>query len=298
MIDSFECCTLCPRNCKVNRNKGEIGICGASNKLVVARASLHYWEEPCISGINGSGTIFFSYCNLKCVFCQNYDISTLHKGQEISIERFADICLELQEKGANNINLVTPTHYVPLIVEGLRLSKSLGLKIPIVYNSSGYENVETLKMLDGLIDIYLPDFKYYSDDVAFKYSKCSNYFEYASLSLKEMYRQVGKPIFTKDGMMKSGVIVRHLLLPGMENDSKRIIKYLYNTYHDDIYISIMNQYTPIRKNKYLELNKKIDDMIYEDIIDYAYNLGIRNAFIQEGETQDESFIPNFNGEGV
>lgn len=298
MIDSFECCTLCPRNCKVNRDKGEIGICGASNKLVVARASLHYWEEPCISGTNGSGTIFFSYCNLKCVFCQNYDISTLHKGKEISIERFADICLELQEKGTNNINLVTPTHYVPLIVEGLRLSKSLGLKIPIVYNSSGYENVETLKMLEGLIDIYLPDFKYYSDDVAFKYSKCSNYFECASLSLKEMYRQVGKPIFTKDGMMKSGVIVRHLLLPGMENDSKRIIKYLYNTYHDDIYISIMNQYTPIRKNKYLELNKKIDDMIYEDIIDYAYNLGIRNAFIQEGETQDESFIPNFNGEGV
>lgn len=298
MITNFECCTLCPRNCKVNRNNGEIGICGASNQLVVARASLHYWEEPCLSGNKGSGTIFFSYCNLKCTFCQNYDISTLHKGKEVSINRLSDICLELQEKGANNINLVTPTHYVPLIIEALKLSKSKGLKIPIVYNTSGYESIETIKMLDGIIDIYLPDFKYYSDYIAIKHSKCPNYFKYASLALKEMYKQVGRPKFDRNGIMKSGVIVRHLLLPGMENDSKRIIEYLYNNYKNNIYISIMNQYTPVRKNKYKELNRKVDNEIYDEIIDYAYNLGVRNAFIQEGETQSKSFIPNFNGEGV
>jgi putative pyruvate formate lyase activating enzyme len=298
MIKEFDSCTICPRNCRVNRNNGDLGFCQARDKLVVARASLHYWEEPCLSDTKGSGTIFFSYCNLKCVFCQNYDISTLHKGKEITVERLADICLELQEKGANNINLVTPTHFVPLIIEALKLSKSKGLKIPIVYNTSGYEKLETIKSLEGLIDIYLPDLKYYSDTYAIKYSKCPNYFHYAKNAIEEMYRQVGKPKFNKDGLMIKGVIVRHLLLPKMEEDSKKIIKYLYDTYKDNIYISIMNQYTPIRKTEYQELNRKVDNTIYDEVINYAYDLGVRKAFIQEEETQSESFIPKFDNEGV
>lgn len=298
MFKEFNKCILCPRNCKVNRNKGEIGFCKASNNLIVARASLHYWEEPCISGTNGSGTIFFSYCNMGCIFCQNYEISTLHKGKEISIDRFSDICIELQDKGANNINLVTPTHYVPLIKEGLILAKRKGLTIPIVYNTSSYENIETIKSLEGLIDIYLPDLKYYNDIYSTKYSKAPNYFKYATKAIEEMYRQVGNPKFNNNGIMVKGLIVRHLMLPNMEVDSKKIIKYLYNKYKNKIYISIMNQYTPIRKSKYNELNTKIDNRVYNDIIEYAYDLGVRNCFVQDDDTQSESFIPIFNNEGV
>lgn len=294
MKDVLNNCNLCPRNCSVNRNNGEVGFCNAGSEITIAKYYLHKWEEPCITGKNGSGTIFFSYCNLKCIFCQNYKISTLNYGIEISIEKFSDICLELQYKGATNINLVTPTHYVPLIVDGINLAKKRGLCIPIVYNSSGYENVDIIKMLDGIIDIYLPDFKYYSDEYALKYSKCKNYFKYASLAIDEMYKQKSRCIFDKDGNMLSGVIVRHLLLPGMEEDSKKILKYLYNKYKNNIYISIMNQYTPVRKCKYDELNSKISDDIYNDVIDYAWDIGIRNAFIQEEGTQSESFIPNFN----
>lgn len=286
-------CNICPRMCGVNRNK-ELGFCKAGNKIKIARYSLHYWEEPCISGTHGSGTIFFSCCNLKCLFCQNYDISTNNNGKEISIEKFADICLKLQEMGAENINLVTPTIYIPLIKEGLILAKKNGLNIPIVYNTSGYENVSSLKELDGLIDIYLPDCKYYDDSLAIKFSNTKDYFNIFKDALKEMYRQVGKPVFQGD-MMKKGIIVRHLILPKHSNDSKQIIKYLYDTYKDDIYISIMNQYTPVRKiDKYKELNKKLSDSEYNKIIDYACDLGIVNAFIQEGETCLESFIPDFS----
>lgn len=287
-------CSLCPRNCLVDREKGEVGYCGASNEMVIARYSLHMWEEPCISGDNGSGTIFFSYCNMRCCFCQNYEISELHKGRVVSIEEFSDICLELQYRGANNINLVTPTHFVHLIVKGLRLAKENGLNIPIVYNSSGYENVETIKMLDGMVDIYLPDLKYYDDKYAVKYSKCINYFKYASSAIEEMFKQVGKFELDGDGMMKKGVIVRHLLLPGMFDDSKKIIKYLYDKYGDDIIISIMNQYTPVRRLKYEELNSNVMDYEYDRIVNYAYDLGVRNAFIQEGYTQEASFIPDFD----
>ena len=287
-------CTLCPRNCKVNRDKGELGFCKATNKIKIARYSLHMWEEPCISGVEGSGTIFFSCCNLKCIFCQNYDISTNNLGKEITIERFADICLELQEKGANNINLVTPTMYIPLIKEGLILAIRKGLKIPIVYNSSGWENVDTLKELDGLIDIYLPDFKYYDDNLAKRFSNVFDYFNIASKAIEEMYRQVGNNKFNKDIMTK-GVIVRHLLLPEHIDDSKKIIKYLYDTYKDNIYISIMNQYTPLRKiEEYPELNKTVSDSEYDELINYACDLGITKAFIQEGETCKESFIPDFS----
>lgn len=252
------------------------------------------WEEPIITGNNGSGTIFFSYCNLRCIYCQNYDISINNNGEEITIDRFSDICIELQNMGATNINLVTPSHYIPLIRKGLILAKEKGLSIPIVYNTSGYEKVDSLKLLEGLIDIYLPDFKYYSDEYSIKYSKCPNYFKYASAAIDEMVRQKGECKFDSDGNMISGVIVRHLLLPGMEDDSKKIIKYLYDSYGDKIYFSIMNQYTPVRKCKYEELNNKVRDDIYDMVIDYAWDIGIRNAFIQEGCSQSESFIPDFD----
>ena len=291
-------CNLCPRNCNVNRNNNEIGYCGASNQMVIAKAYLHMWEEPCISGSVGSGTIFFSYCNLRCIFCQNYDISTLHKGNIVSINRLKEICLELQEKGALNINLVTPTHYVPLIVEALKLAKKEGLTIPIIYNTSSYENISTIKLLEGIVDIYLPDLKYYDDIYGIKYSNCNNYFKYASSAIEEMYKQVGKCVFDNNGIIKKGVIVRHLMLPDNIEDSKNIINYLYNKYKDNIYISIMNQYTPLRRLEYENLNRKVNDTEYDELINYAYDLGIRNAYIQEGETQKESFIPDFDNEGI
>ena len=287
-------CNLCPRNCFVNRNCGEVGYCNAGSEITIAKYYLHKWEEPCITGENGSGTIFFTYCNLRCLFCQNYKISALNYGINISIERFSDICLELQDRGATNINLVTPTHFVPLIIDGIKLAKDMGLRIPVVYNSSGYENVNTIKMLDGIIDVYLPDLKYYSDEYAIKYSKCKNYFKFASEAIGEMVRQKGTCKFDENGDIVSGVIVRHLLLPEMEEDSKKILKYLYDNYGDNIYISIMNQYTPVRECKYQELNQKVDNSVYDDVIDYAWDIGIRNAFIQEEGTQSESFIPNFD----
>ena len=291
---NFDSCELCPRKCKVNRNNNELGFCKAGNKIKIAKYSLHYWEEPCISGNKGSGTIFFSCCNLKCIFCQNHTISIDNNGKEISIDRFSDICIELQKIGANNINLVTPTMYIPLIKEGLIKAKEKGVKIPIIYNSSGYESVEALKELDGLIDIYLPDFKYYDDKLALNFSKINNYNSVVKQAIKEMYRQVGKPIL-KNNLMKKGVIVRHLLLPTHIADSKNIIKYLHDTYKDNIYISIMNQYTPILTIKeYKELNNTVDEKEYDELINYACDLGITKAYIQEGETCKESFIPDFN----
>ena len=292
-MNIYKKCNLCPRNCLTDRTI-KPGTCGVKDKLIVARASLHYWEEPPISGETGSGTIFFTGCNLKCIFCQNYDISTKLIGKEITIEDLATICINLEKQGANNINLVTPTPHVPLIIKGIKLAKEKGLTIPIVYNTSGYETIETIKMLNGIVDIYLPDMKYYDDSYAIKYSHAKDYFKYASAALKEMYKQVGKPVFNKDGMIQKGIIVRHLMLPGLLNDSKKIIKYLYDTYKDNIYISIMNQYTPLKTFKtYTNLNNKVTNEEYDELIDYALDLGIKKAFIQEGETQSESFIPDF-----
>ena len=290
-------CMLCPKNCMVNRNKLELGFCKTGNKIRIGKAYLHKWEEPCISGKYGSGTIFFSGCNLRCIFCQNYYISELNNGVEIDSLRFSEICLDLQDRGATNINLVTPTHYVPLIIEGLKVAKSKGLKIPIVYNSSGYEKVDTIRLLEGIVDVYLPDFKYYSDSYAVRYSRCKDYFKYASLAIEEMVRQKPECIFDKDGNMISGVMVRHLLLPKMDGDSKKILSYLYNQYGNRIYYSIMNQYTPVRECKYTELNDRVDSSVYDDLINYAWNLGIRNAFIQEEGTVSESFIPEFDFKG-
>lgn len=289
-------CNLCPRNCLVDRSK-TVGVCGMKDKLVVAKAYLHMWEEPCLSGNNGSGTIFFTGCNLKCIFCQNNEISTKNIGIEITTQEFASICLNLEKQGANNINLVTPTHFVPLIIEGLKLAKEKGLNIPIVYNTSSYENIETIKMLNGIVDIYLPDLKYYDDKYAIKYSNAPNYFNVATNAIQEMYKQVGTPIFNNDGMMIKGIIVRHMIMPGLKEDSKKILNYLYNTYHNNIYISIMNQYTPIKHfDKHKELNNKISDNEYDEIINYAIDLGIEKAFIQEGETQTTSFIPDFSNQ--
>jgi putative pyruvate formate lyase activating enzyme len=292
-------CTLCPRNCHVDRTKGQRGHCKTTHELVVSRAALHMWEEPCISGEKGSGTVFFSGCAMGCVFCQNYSIAGGLRGKKITIERLSDIFLELQEKNANNINLVTPSHYVPQIIHAISISREKGMTLPIVYNCSGYEKVETLKLLKGYVDIYLPDLKYYSKEIAKKYSNCENYFSYASKAIVEMVEQVGEPMFDENGIMTKGVIVRHLILPGCLEDSKKIIQYLYETFGDKIFISIMNQYTPMETmKKYPELNRKITEKEYEVLVDYAIQIGVEDGFIQEGETASDSFIPEFNEEGV
>lgn len=292
-------CMLCPRNCGVNRNNNALGFCKMGKDLMVARATLHFWEEPIISGEKGSGTVFFSGCNLKCVFCQNFQISTNNFGKKITTERLSEIFLELQSQGANNINLVTPTHFIPQIIEAITLAKAKGLNLPIVYNSSGYEKIETIKLLKGYIDIYLPDFKYFDDRYAIKYSKCPNYFEYASKSIAEMISQTGKPVFNSEGLLVKGTIVRHMMLPRLLEDSKKIIHYLVENYNDDIFISIMNQYTPTNNiQKYHEINCTVSNEEYDSLIDYAIDIGIKNGFMQEGETQKTSFIPEFDTTGV
>ena len=293
-------CGLCPRECKVDRTQGERGYCGQTAELYVARAALHQWEEPCLSGTIGSGTIFFTGCPLGCVFCQNLEIAAGNVGKKISVKRLAEIFLELQEQGAHNINLVTATHFVPQIAEALSLAKQNGLQIPIVYNTSSYEHVSTLRLLEGLVDIYLPDLKYRNEEWSLRYSHAADYFFYASKAIAEMVRQVGKPVFSEeDGLMKRGVIVRHLALPGKEEDSKEVILYLYETYGEQIYISIMNQFTPMPGlREYPELNRVLTEQEYSRIVDYAIRLGVEQGYIQEGETAKESFIPSFDCEGV
>lgn len=300
----YESCILCPRECKVNRKNGETGYCKVTGSLRVARAALHMWEEPCISGnreeekMPGSGTIFFSGCSLRCVFCQNYKIAENRYGEEITEKRLAEIMLELQEQGAANINLVTPTHYLPSIIDALKMAKE-HLHIPVLYNTGGYEKVETLRSLEGLVDIFLPDFKYMDEKLSSRYSHADNYPEYAKRALAEMVRQTGAPVLDESGMMKKGVIVRHLMLPGQLLDSKRVIRYLYETYGDQIYISIMNQYTPLPwVEAYPELNRKVSKKSYEKLVNFAVELGITQAYIQEGETAEDSFIPDFSGQGV
>lgn len=339
---AMENCMLCPRECGVNRKNGETGVCGQTAAIKAARAALHMWEEPCISGQNGSGTVFFSGCNLGCVFCQNHNIATGKAGIEISIERLAEIFLELQEKGANNINLVTAGHFVPQVVGALKLAKQQGLYLPIVYNTSSYEKVETLRLLEGYVDIYLPDLKYVDSAISSRYSHAADYFTCASAAIAEMVRQVGKPEFVfertagKEGgsaefpadekkknseqqnnmifdaaeyqerseageslLMRKGVIVRHLVMPDCVEDSKRVISYLLKTYGGRIFISIMNQYTPLPQcREYPELSRRVTEAEYDAVVDYAIELGIENGFIQEGDVAEESFIPEFDGEGI
>ena len=300
MKQILERCQLCPRDCRVNRLKGEKGYCKQTSEVMIARAALHLWEEPCLTGENGSGTVFFSGCTLGCVYCQNRSIATSEVGKNISIARLADIFFELKEQGAHNINLVTGTHFIPQIVEALKIAKEKGLELPIVYNTSGYERIESLQMLRGYVDIYLPDLKYKESEVSKRYSHAKNYFDYASKAIAEMVSQVGTPIFDEEtGLMKKGVIVRHLCLPGNAKDTRAILRYLYQTYGDTIYMSIMNQFTPVCDlQAYPEINRRLTEREYNRMIDYALHLGIEQAFVQEGETAKESFIPEFNLQGV
>lgn len=295
-------CNLCPRECGVDRASGQLGVCGQTEELKVARAALHYWEEPCISGEEGSGAVFFSGCPLHCVFCQNENIANGTTGKKITVPRLSEIFLELQEKGANNINLVTPGHFVPQIIKALDRARADGLFLPVVYNTSSYENVDTIRMLEGYVDIYLPDFKYMDSRLSARYSHAPDYAKVAKAAVAEMVRQTGKASFLhgdEDSLIKRGTIVRHLTLPGCMEDSKSVLKYLHETYGDTIYISIMNQFTPLSNlEKYPELNRRITEEEYEELVDYAIEIGIQNGFIQEGDTAEESFIPAFDCEGV
>ena len=296
----YKNCRLCPRACGADRTAGKTGFCGMSASLYVSRASLHMWEEPPISGERGSGTVFFAGCPLGCVFCQNAEISHEKHGKEISTERLAEIFLELQEKGAHNINLVTATHYTPHVTEALDIAKRSGLNIPVIYNCGGYESVETLRMLRGYVDIYLPDFKYMSPELAAKYSLCKGYPERAKEALAEMVAQTGAPVFDESGMLLRGTVVRHLVLPGCVKDSIDVIKYLHETYGNDIYISIMSQYTPSERlrARFPELARKLTKYEYGKVVRFATEIGVEKGFTQYGEAAAESFIPSFNGEGV
>lgn len=290
-------CELCPRKCGVDRNF-EKGYCGATYDIKVAKAFLHQWEEPCISGKNGSGTIFFSNCNLGCVFCQNSMISHRGFGKIISIERLAEIMLELELDRAENINLVTPTIYIPGIREAIILAKEKGLKIPIIYNSSGYESVEALELLEGLIDIYLPDIKYFDDKYSMKYSNAKDYFLNAQMTIKEMLRQVGTPTFVED-MMTKGVMIRHLMLPGLLFDSKKIIDFVAEALPDEIYLNIMCQYTPMgRAAEFNEINKTINQKHYEALLNYAIDKGINHGYFQDFDSADSQYTPLFDLKGV
>lgn len=290
-------CTLCPRRCHVNRLQGQRGACGMTAELRIARAALHPWEEPCISGEQGSGTVFFSGCPLQCVYCQNHEIAAGRLGKPCTTEQLAETFLDLQAQHAHNINLVTPTHMMPRILDALQLAKEKGLRIPIVYNTGGYENPETLKLLEGWVDIYLTDFKYMSSALSGAYSHAADYAEMAKPALAEMVRQTGEARFSPDGMMQRGVIVRHLLLPGQTADSKTVVEYLYRTYGDKIWISLMNQYTPLEwVQEDPVLHRRVTQAEYDAVVDYAVELGVENGFTQEGEAASESFIPQFEGE--
>lgn len=337
----YASCTLCPRHCRVNRLAGETGYCGQTMQLRAARASLHMWEEPCISGAAGSGTVFFSGCNLRCIYCQNYDIALGQTGKEISAGRLTEVFLELQQKGAANINLVTPTHYIPTIACALEQARMGGLSLPVVYNCGGYESVDALHLLEGLVDIYLPDLKYVSGELSARYSHAVDYFEKAQMALEEMFRQVGRPVFSdpanpvKDTrlpaahsallaashasasrshlshdvpaavypqdtpLLRRGMIVRHLVLPGHVGDSKKVLHYLHDTFKNDIYVSVMCQYTPLPHVADIpELSCRVSPAEYQRVINYCLRLGMENVYIQEGDVAQESFIPSFDLSGL
>ncbi len=274
----------------------KFGRCKATDKIKLAMASIHDFEEPCISGENGSGTVFFSNCNLKCVFCQNYKISQEGLGNEITIEELADVFIDEQNKNAENINLVTPTMYVYHIIEAIKIARSKGLRIPIVYNSNGYENVETIKKLNGYIDVYLPDLKYFDDDLAFKYSGIKNYFENATAAIKEMYNQVGSPVLDENGMIKKGLIIRHLVLPSNIQNSKDVLKWINDNMDKNVFVSVMAQYFPTHKAKdFPEINRKLTMEEYKEIEDYLYSLDLDNGYIQELGEHEEEYVPDFEG---
>ena len=295
MLDKLQECEICPHNCKVNRLDGKMGRCKCNDKVKLALASVHHFEEPCISGENGSGTVFFSGCNLNCKFCQNYEISQLGKGVEISIDELADIFIKQQSKGVHNINLITPTMYVYQIMEAIKIARKNGLNIPIIYNSNGYENVQTIKDLEGYIDVYLPDLKYYDNEIGLKYSGIKNYFQYASKAILEMYNQVGSPKFDKNRIITKGLMIRHLVLPNNIENSKKVLKWIKENINEDVYINIMAQYFPTYKAKDIkELNRKLSKDEYEKIENYVYELDIKNGYMQELGEHEEEYVPDFN----
>ena len=293
MNKELECCTICPHNCKINRTKNP-GRCKSTDKIKIALYSIHNFEEPCISGEKGSGTIFFSNCNMNCVFCQNYEISQLGRGKEITIEELANVMIKQQERNVQNINLVTPTSYALHIVESIKIARKKGLEIPIVYNTNGYESVETLKLLEGYVDIYLPDLKYYYDDLAKKYSKVDNYFEIATKAIQEMYRQVGVPVLNENGVMKKGLMIRHLILPNEVQNSKKVLKWIKENIDSNVYVSIMAQYFPTYKAKEIpEIARKITKEEYEKVENYLYELDLENGYIQELGEHEEEYVPTW-----
>ena len=287
-------CNLCPHRCNIDRSKFK-GMCRATDKVKIALASLHYFEEPCISGKNGSGTVFFSNCNLKCIYCQNYKISQEDFGKEVSVQHLADIFISQQNKGANNINLVTPTVYVDSIIKALKIARGKGLRIPIIYNSSGYENIDTIKKLNGYIDVYLPDFKYMIDELGIKYSNVKDYHKIAKEVILEMYNQVGNVKLDKNGIIKKGIIIRHLILPNNVENTKLVLKWIKETFDDNVYISVMAQYFPTNKSIYYEeLNRKINKDEYKEVENYLYELDLYNGYIQELGEHEEEYVPNFD----
>ena len=298
----YEECRLCPRECGVNRKEGKTGFCQMDGTLRVARAALHMWEEPCISGKRGSGAVFFSGCNLRCVYCQNFDIAAGTRGKEISRERLSEIFLELQAQGAANINLVTPDHFTLAVIPAVRMARERGLMLPVIYNCSGYEKEELIESLRGTVDIFLVDFKYMEEELARKFSFAPDYPEIAKKALARMLRLTGEPVFDEKGMLQKGVIVRHLLLPGHKRNAREVIAYIHQNYGDRVILSLMNQYTPFERLKEREdcreLCRRVTKREYEAVIEYILSLGMENVFIQEGETAKESFIPEFDGEGI
>ena len=295
MLKELIKCEICPHKCKINRLKGDIGRCKCGNRIKIALASVHHFEEPCISGTNGSGTVFFSGCNLKCKYCQNYEISQQGKGIDISIEQLADIFLKQQEKRVHNINLVTPTMYVPQIIEAIKMAKKNGLKIPIIYNTNGYERVETIQKLKGYIDVYLPDFKYYDNKLGEQYSGIQNYYENATKAIQEMYHQVGAPVLDENGNIIKGLMVRHLVLPNNIENSKQVLQWLKENIDGNVYINVMAQYFPSYQAKTIEgLDRKLTKEEYEEIEDYIDKLDIKNGYLQELGDHEEEYVPNFN----
>ena len=291
-------CNLCPRRCGVNRTK-RVGFCGAGEKVRIALVSLHQWEEPCLVGAKGAGTVFFSYCSLRCVYCQNHAISHGGQGVEVTTERLAEIFLEQQARGAATLDLVTPTHYVPQIIAALDIAKARGLTLPVVYNSSAYENVETIEALRGYVDVYLPDMKYMSAASGGEYSAAADYFAAASAAITRMVEQVGPVQFAADGQLRRGVLVRHMVLPGHRHESMDIVKWLWETFGKTVQVSLMNQYTPMYKAaEHKPLNRRLTTFEYDSVVDYALQLGMENAYIQERRSASAEFVPDFNGAGV
>ena len=293
MNKELECCTICPHNCKINRTKNP-GRCKSTDKIKIALYSIHNFEEPCISGEKGSGTIFFSNCNMNCVFCQNYEISQLGRGKEITIEELANVMIKQQERNVQNINLVTPTSYALQIVEAIKIARKKGLEIPIVYNTNGYESVETLKLLEGYVDIYLPDLKYYYDDLAKKYSKVDNYFDVATNAIKEMYRQVGQPLLDENGIMKKGLMIRHLILPNEIENTKEVLKWIKQNLDNKVFVSVMAQYFPTYIAKNVEkLNRKLTLQEYQAIEDFVFSLDLENGYMQDLGEHEEEYVPKW-----